>query len=84
MSLYPASRNGPRLLVDTKAIRVIGILQMIEFMPELANLGREPTLAVAIHYRFASSCNRREMGALRLGERIEDFASGGNSRVGLP
>ena len=45
MPLYPANRSGPRVRIDTKAIRMASNLQAEEFMAESANLEHEQTSA---------------------------------------
>ena len=41
MPLYLANRNDPRFRIDTKAIQLIGNLQLIEFIVESANMEQE-------------------------------------------
>ena len=43
MPVNLASLNSARLRIDTKAIRVIGNVQVMEFMPESINLQYECT-----------------------------------------
>ena len=43
MPLYPASRNGTRLRIDTKVIRVIGMILLAESNSESANFQYELT-----------------------------------------
>ena len=43
MPLYPANGNDPRFRIDTKAIQMIGNVQVMEFIVESANLVQELT-----------------------------------------
>ena len=52
MPLYPASRNGPRLRIDTKAHRVIRKVQLVESISESVNLEYELTYAVTMSIKI--------------------------------
>lgn len=43
MPLYPASRNGPRLHIDTKVIRVIGMMLLVDSNSESGKFQYELT-----------------------------------------